>query len=123
MNPTTAARIAAEKVREGFTRLHIKVGGRPAEADVQAIRKVWDAVGGSVRLAADANRSWTTRDALHVSLQCADIPFVMEQPCDTMEEVATIRGQVRHPIYLTRTRRSRATCCGPCLSGSATDSG
>lgn len=99
--PDETARVAAEKVKEGYTRLQIKLGGRPVEADIAAIRKVWEAVGASgTRLALDANRSWTTRDAQHVSRACADIPCVLEQPCNSLAEVEALRGLVRHPIYL-----------------------
>jgi L-alanine-DL-glutamate epimerase-like enolase superfamily enzyme len=43
------------------------------------IRKVWEAIEGSgMRLAIDANRGWTTRDAMHVSNACRDIPLVIE---------------------------------------------
>jgi L-alanine-DL-glutamate epimerase-like enolase superfamily enzyme len=48
----------------------------------------------------DANRALTTRDVLRIERECADIPFVFEQPCNTMEEVAAIRGQLRHAIYI-----------------------
>ncbi|MCP5072986.1 MAG: mandelate racemase, partial [Rhodobacteraceae bacterium] len=65
------------------------------------VRKVWESVGGKgVRLAVDANRGMTQRDVITLSRVCADIPFVLEQPCSTIEEVAAIRPQVRHPIYL-----------------------
>lgn len=97
--PDNVARIAAEKVAEGYPRLQIKVGGRPVETDIETIRKVWEATG-CTRLAVDANRALTTRDVLRIDRECADIPFVLEQPCNTMEEIAAIRAQVRHPIYL-----------------------
>lgn len=99
-DPDEIADAAAEKVREGFPRLQIKVGGRPIEADIETIRKVHEAVGSSARLAVDANRGWTTREALRVSRECPDIPFVMEQPCNTIEEIAAIRGQLHHAVYL-----------------------
>jgi L-alanine-DL-glutamate epimerase-like enolase superfamily enzyme len=93
--------LAREKLAEGYLRLQIKVGGRPVEIDIETIRKVWEAIGGSgMRLAVDGNRGWTTRDALRVSRECPDIPFVMEQPCDTIEDLQKIRSQVSHPIYM-----------------------
>ena len=98
--PDAIAEIALEKAREGYPRLQIKVGGRPIEIDIATIRRVWETVGTSVRLAVDANRGWTTRDALRVSRECPDIPFVMEQPCNTIDEIATIRGQLHHAVYL-----------------------
>ncbi|GAB2678980.1 enolase C-terminal domain-like protein [Saccharopolyspora gloriosae] len=100
-DPDETARIAADRVAEGYPRLQVKLGGRPVETDIEALRKVWEAVGGSgVRLAADGNRSWNTRDVLRLSRECADIPVVLEQPCDSVEELARVRPQLQHPIYL-----------------------
>ncbi|RBW58732.1 mandelate racemase/muconate lactonizing enzyme family protein [Ruegeria sp. A3M17] len=99
--PDDIAVLAREKLAEGYPRLQIKVGGRSVEIDIETIRKVWEAIGGSsMRLALDGNRGWTTRDALRVSRECPDIPFVMEQPCNTIEDLQKIRSQVNHPIYV-----------------------
>ena len=98
--PDEAARVAVEKQREGFTRLQVKVGGRPVEEDIATIRKVAEVVRPGVRLAVDGNRGWTTRDALTVSRLCSEHIFVMEQPCDSYEEIAAIRPMLRHPVYL-----------------------
>lgn len=95
-----AIEIAREKQAEGYPRIQLKVGGRPLEEDIAVIRKVSEILKPGIRLAADANRAWTTRDALMVSLACEDIQFVMEQPCNTYDEILSIRRQVRHPIYL-----------------------
>lgn len=98
--PDEIARLAKEKKNEGYPRLQIKVGGRDVAIDIETIRKVHEGVGPDMRLAVDGNRGWTTRDALRVSRECPDIPFIMEQPCNTIEEVAAIRPQVHHAIYL-----------------------
>lgn len=108
--PDETARLAAEKADEGFTRLQIKVGGRPVEVDVETLRKVWEVVKGrGIRLAADGNRSLTTRDALTLSRECPDIPFVMEQPCNTVEDLQKIRPQVGHAIYMDENSTSLNT--------------
>ncbi len=99
--PDDIARLAREKQREGYPRLQIKVGGRPVELDIETIHKVWEAVGTTgVRLAVDGNRGWTTRDTLRVSRECQQIPFIMEQPCNTIEELKSIRNSVNHAIYM-----------------------
>jgi len=98
--PDEAARIARDRQAQGFRRLQLKVGGRPLEEDVAAIRKVCEVLEPPVGLAVDANRGWTTRDALLVSLQCRDLSFVLEQPCSTYEEVLALRGRIPHPIFL-----------------------
>ncbi len=100
-NPEDVAREAKEKSSAGFPRLQIKVGGRPVEVDIETIRKVWERIKDSgMRLTVDGNRGWTARDALRVSRECPDIPFVMEQPCNTIEDVQKIRAQVSHAIYI-----------------------
>lgn len=100
-DPEETAGIAEQRVAEGYPRLQVKLGGRPVEADIETLRKVWETVGDSgVQLAADGNRSWNTRDALRLSRECTDIPLVLEQPCNSVEELARIRPQLHHPIYL-----------------------
>lgn len=98
-DPDEAAALAVEKIAEGYPRLQVKVGGRPVDVDIETVRKVWEATG-CTRLAVDANRALTTRDALRLSRECADVPLVLEQPCNTMEEVAAIREQLHHGVFL-----------------------
>ena len=98
--PDEIARIARDKADEGYPRLQIKISGRPVQIDIEVVRKVWEAVGNRVRLAVDGNRGMSTRDALLLSQACRDIPFVLEQPCDSLEEIAAIREQLCHPVYL-----------------------
>ena len=117
-DPDEAARVATEKMAEGYQRLQIKVGGRPVELDIETIRKVWEATG-CTRMAVDANRSLTTREVLRIARECADVPFIFEQPCNTMEEVSAIRNQVPQAIYLDENTESlnavlRAISLGIC---------
>lgn len=107
--PDEIARLAAEKAAEGYGRIQVKVGGGAVEADIAVIRKVWEAVGGRVRLAVDANRGWTTADALLASRACADLPLVLEQPCNSIEEIAAIRPQLCHPVLLDESGEDLAT--------------
>ncbi|NGM46261.1 mandelate racemase/muconate lactonizing enzyme family protein [Rhodobacter sp. SGA-6-6] len=108
--PEEIARIAAEKVAEGYPRLQVKIGGRPVEVDIEVLRRVWEVIRGKgVRLAADGNRGLPTRDALRLSRECPDIPFTMEQPCNSIEEIAAIRGQVQHGIYIDEAGEDLAT--------------
>ena len=99
--PDEIARLAREKLEEGYPRLQIKVGGRAVERDIETIRKVWEVLRGTeTRIAVDGNRGWTPRDALRVSRECPEIPFIMEQPCNTIDDLRKIRPLVRHPIYM-----------------------
>ena len=102
--PDEAARIAAAKRDEGYPRLQLKVGAHPADGDVEVISKVWEAIENSgMRFAIDANRGWTMRDALRVSQACSHIPFVMEQPCRTNDEMRQLRPRLNHPLYIDET--------------------
>ena len=94
------ARLAVEKCAEGYPRFQIKIGGRPVDIDIEVIHKVWETVGAKMRLAVDGNRGLTTRDALRLSSECQHIPFVFEQPCDSLEEISAIRQQLSHPVYI-----------------------
>lgn len=107
--PDEIARIAKEKADEGFPRLQVKVGGRPVEIDIEVIRKVWEKVEGRMRLAVDGNRGWTTRDALRVSRECPEIPFIIEQPCDRIEDLEKIRPQLTHAVYMDESSVDLAT--------------
>ncbi|MDX8443062.1 mandelate racemase/muconate lactonizing enzyme family protein [Mesorhizobium australafricanum] len=98
--PDETARIAADKVKAGYPRLQVKIGGRDLEEDVAVVHKVWEAVGYNARIAVDGNRGLTVAAAIHLDRLCQSIPFVFEQPCNTMEEVATLKGRVTHPVYL-----------------------
>ncbi|MEU1518466.1 mandelate racemase/muconate lactonizing enzyme family protein [Streptomyces sp. NPDC005811] len=99
--PDDTARIAAQKRAEGYPRLQLKIGGRPVEEDIETVRKVWEVIrGAGTRLAVDGNRCLTTRDALRLSRECPDVPFILEQPCDTVEDLRTIRPQIGHALYM-----------------------
>ncbi|WP_370227457.1 mandelate racemase/muconate lactonizing enzyme family protein [Cognatishimia sp.] len=99
--PDTAARIAREKRREGYQRLQLKVGAHSPEVDIEIIHRVGQEIAGSgMRFAVDANRGWTTRDAIFVSQACRAIPMIIEQPCKTVSELIALRPQLAHPLYM-----------------------
>ncbi|KYC17780.1 mandelate racemase/muconate lactonizing enzyme family protein [Pseudomonas sp. ABFPK] len=109
-DPNEIARIAKERVQEGYPRIQIKLGGRSVEADIETLQKVWEVVRGSgVRLAADGNRGWNTRDVIRLSRECSAIPFILEQPCNSIEELSVLRQVVNHPIYMDENGISLST--------------
>ena len=99
--PEEVARLVKEKVQEGYPRIQVKVGGRPVEVDIETTHRVWEVTKGKgVSLAVDGNRGLPSRDAIRLSRECQSIPFVMEQPTNTIDELRAIRPQVNHPIYM-----------------------
>ena len=100
-SPEDVVKVVKEKILEGYPRVQIKVGGRPVEIDIEVIKKVWEHIRSKeIKMAVDANRGWTTEKAIRVSRECVDIPFVMEQPCDTIEDLQEIKPHVSHLIYM-----------------------
>ncbi len=98
--PDETVEALKDKQQQGFKRFQVKVGGRLLDEDIAVIRKAAETMRPGDKLAIDANRAWTPRDALAVSIACQSYPFVMEQPCETYEQILSIRRQVRHPIYM-----------------------
>ncbi len=99
-DPDETAAIAKNKISQGYKRLQFKIGGRNVATDIAVIRNVWDTIGNQAQIVVDANRGLTTSQAMRFSLSCSDIPLTMEQPCNTMEEVKSIRPQIHHPLAL-----------------------
>jgi L-alanine-DL-glutamate epimerase-like enolase superfamily enzyme len=117
-SPEETARISDDKRREGYPRLQLKLGGRDVEEDIAALRKTWELVRGTgTRLAADGNRGWTTRDALRVSRECPEIPFVMEQPVTSVEDMQKIRPLCRHALFMDESATSLNTVITAAGSG------
>ena len=117
--PEDIAKIAAEKVAEGYPRMQIKIGGRPVAEDIAVVRKVWETVGGRMRLAVDGNRGLTTADAITLSRACSDIPFVLEQPCDSLEEIISVKPMLNHPVFVDESAVDMATVLRAAGSGVA----
>ncbi|MHC6591332.1 mandelate racemase/muconate lactonizing enzyme family protein [Arthrobacter sp. C152] len=116
--PDIVAARAAAKVAEGYPRLQLKVGGRPIDLDIETVRKVWERVGSlGVSLAVDANRGLTVRDALRLSRECPDVPFIIEQPGNTIDEVLSLRGRTNHAIYLDEITTDLTKAVGAVANG------
>lgn len=98
-----SARSAAEKVEAGYRRVQVKIAGRDLADDVAVVRAVREAIGDRVRLAVDPNRGMTAAHTLQFDRLTADIPFALEQPCNTLEEMELLRGRLHHPVYLDET--------------------
>ncbi len=109
MSPEDTARAVREKQREGFRALQIKIGSGEVRQDAEVLRAAYAMLEPGVTLAADANRSMTTADALHLSRMVQEIPVAFEQPCRTLQESDSLRGRLHHPIYLDETTEDVAT--------------
>jgi L-alanine-DL-glutamate epimerase-like enolase superfamily enzyme len=71
------------------------------ELDIETIRKVCEVLRGTgVRLAMDGNRCLNTRNVPRISRKWPDIPFIFEQPCNSIEELRQIRPQITHGVHM-----------------------
>jgi o-succinylbenzoate synthase len=78
--PDELAEAAAQRVKEGFDTLKVKVGTNAA-TDVERVRAVRQAAGPGTKIRLDANQGWTPRDAVRAitRLEEQDLELV-EQP-------------------------------------------
>jgi o-succinylbenzoate synthase len=115
--PAEVAERAAEGVREGYSCFKLKVGLPDDDERVAAVR---EAVGPWPALRLDANGAWSAEEAVTAieRLSAYDLQLV-EQPCATLEEMATVRAGVEVPIAADESVSSAAdvraaAACGAC---------
>src|ERR1700712_3876639 len=86
--PAEVAERAAQGVREGYSCFKVKVGLPDDDERVAAVR---EAVGPWPAIRIDANGAWSTDEAVAAIERLAvhDLQLV-EQPCATLEEMATV---------------------------------
>lgn len=99
-DPAETARLALERVGEGYRRIQMKVGGRSLDQDIEAARAVARAIDGRARLVLDGNRSLSTAEALALSAALADLTLKLEQPCETWAACRSLIGRLNHPLVL-----------------------
>ena len=84
---------------EGYLQYQMKVGTGVAD-DVARIEAVTDALVAGEVLAADANTSWKTHEAIAIANAVADRPVYLEQPCLSYEECLRVREHTDLPMIL-----------------------
>ena len=79
-------------------RVHsVKVGAHVA-LDIARIRHIEANRKPEERILYDVNRAWTRAEALQVMNAVADLGITVEQPCETLDDIAAIRPLTRVPI-------------------------
>ena len=100
-SPDEMAEFGLMKVEEGFRTVKVKIG-QSHERDVEAVRRVREAVGGEVRVRVDANMSFTNVQAAIKTIKAIEAfdPELLEQPVKPKEldAMASIRAGVDVPI-------------------------
>jgi cis-L-3-hydroxyproline dehydratase len=94
-----AVALARELLAEGYRRLQVKVGTSPEE-DAERLAAVRAEVGPGIVLFADANGGFTTAGARRFLRLTKDLEYVLEQPCRTYAECASVRRHCDRPLVL-----------------------
>lgn len=81
----------------GYAGHSVKVGG-DIEKDIQRIRFLEENRLAEERILYDVNRGWTRREAITVMNAVADLGISVEQPCETLDDIAAIRPLTSLPI-------------------------
>ena len=101
--PEEVAERVLEKQAQGFSRLQIKIGGRSVTDDVAVVEKVFEVKNPDTTITLDANRALCTADTIRLSQSCADLDFILEQPCASNQELKTVKPNLCHPLYADET--------------------
>ena len=82
----------------GFVNWQLKLGYDPIE-DALATRAVVDTLGKRCRfMSCDANGAWSSADAIRYARAVGSADVYLEQPCQTLQEMAAVAGKVGLPM-------------------------
>ena len=90
--PDSMAEMAREAKGKGITQFQVKLGAdKNWEADVARMRLVREAVGPGLFVYADWNCAANKLDAIRTARAVADIDIMLEQPCETIDQCASVK--------------------------------
>jgi len=92
--PEETARMARQKIKQGFKTVKVKVGNRPVEEELTRLKGVRNELGSAMNLRVDANGSWNKQliEERLDELQSLDFEFIEQPlPADNLEDHAAIR--------------------------------
>ena len=93
-----ATREVIERYRaRGYIAHSVKIGGN-VERDIARIRDVEALRNENDIILYDVNRGWTRQQALRVLSACEDLNIMVEQPCETLDDIAAIAGKHATPV-------------------------
>ena len=108
--PEEMARIAREARAEGVAQFQVKLGADGDwQADVARLRLVREAVGEGPLVYGDWNCGATRLDATRVGRAVAHLDVMLEQPCATIEDCATVRSATGLPMKIDENAHDAAS--------------
>ncbi|MET1412427.1 enolase C-terminal domain-like protein [Roseibium sp. HPY-6] len=108
--PEDMARIAKDALATGMRQIQVKLGADDNwEADVARLRMVREAIGPGPLVYGDWNCGASRLDATRVGRAVRDLDVMLEQPCATLEECASVRAATGLPMKLDETAHDTAS--------------
>ncbi|MEM1383260.1 MAG: enolase C-terminal domain-like protein, partial [Pseudomonadota bacterium] len=86
----------------GYAVHSVKVGG-DADLDIARIRHLEAAKRPGERILYDVNRAWSRQQALRVMTATESLGIMVEQPCESLDDIAAIRPLTTAPISVDET--------------------
>ncbi len=91
-------RAVIERYRQrGYVAHSVKIGGDVAR-DIARIRDVESLRNPEDIILYDVNRGWSRQQALRVMSAVEDLNVMIEQPCETLDDIAAISGKHASPV-------------------------
>ncbi len=84
---------------QGYTLHSAKIGADP-QADIKRMRFLSQNMGPGEDVTFDCNRSWTPAQAIVALGATSDLPHLIEQPCETHEQILAVRRVVSQPLAI-----------------------
>jgi len=109
VQPDEMARMAVEAKKSGVTQFQVKLGADDNwEADVARMRLVREAVGTGLFVYADWNCGASKLEAIRTARAVVDIDIMLEQPCETIEDCASVKRATGLPMKLDESTKTPA---------------
>lgn len=101
IDPHEMAAIATDAFESGIRQFQVKLGAdQDWEADVARMRLVREAVGSGPLVYGDWNNGSTTLDAIRTARAIRHLDVMLEQPCPTISECASVKNATGLPMKL-----------------------
>ncbi|MEQ8666747.1 MAG: enolase C-terminal domain-like protein [Rhodospirillales bacterium] len=108
--PDEMVRIAHEAYAQGIRQFQVKLGADGDwQTDVERLVKVREAVGDGPLVYGDWNCGAAQLDATRVGRAVAHLDIMLEQPCATIDECATVRAATGLPMKLDESAHDTAS--------------
>ncbi len=106
-------------VARGYRAWQIKVGDDPV-VDAQRVRAIVEATPANrTYLSCDANRGWTSSQAIRFANLVGDLDLCLEQPCTTLDELIRVRRATGRAIVVDEIAKTASDLLAALASGVA----